>query len=250
MPLRSRPSQVCVCLFATQHLCVTPRLLVPHLPVHDLVLDLHGAELLKEWQKQSFVVRNQGLPRVDIHMCLWLTNRGVGEGFDIGHSGTAFPQCNAGWSVMCGTFTNADPHTHPPCFAEASLLLGAVDMSRGSYEEARKRFDTVKPDEGMAQDPYAQVSLGNLAFVQGGGSPDDKEWERLVRTAFGHYKTVLKVRAWSGEMKRVLRGLQSALVTACVGGGGGVRRLRYSPAQDLSLPLQTLLKGLFRVLRC
>ena len=82
----------------------------------------------------------------------------------------------------------------------------------------------------MAQDPYAQVSLGNLAFVQGGGSPDDKEWERLVRTAFGHYKTVLKVRAWSGEMKRVLRGLHSALVTACVG------RLRYSPAQDLSLP--------------
>ena len=72
-------------------------------------------------------------------------------------------------------------------------------MSRGSYEEARKRFDTVKPDEGMAQDPYAQVSLGNLAFVQGGGSPDDKEWERLVRTAFGHYKTVLKVRAWSGR---------------------------------------------------
>jgi RNA polymerase-associated protein CTR9 len=42
-------------------------------------------------------------------------------------------------------------------------------------------------------DPYGQVCLGNVAYQQS-GTDDDREWERLLKVAFGHYKNVLKIR--------------------------------------------------------
>ena len=42
-------------------------------------------------------------------------------------------------------------------------------------------------------DPNGQVCLGNIAYQQS-GTDDDREWERLLKVAFGHYKNVLKIR--------------------------------------------------------
>jgi tetratricopeptide (TPR) repeat protein len=45
----------------------------------------------------------------------------------------------------------------------------------------------------LLMDPYGQVCLGNIAYQQS-GTDDDREWERLLKVAFGHYKNVLKIR--------------------------------------------------------
>ncbi len=46
----------------------------------------------------------------------------------------------------------------------------------------------------LSQDPYAKLCMGNLAYAQS-DTLDDKEWDRLIRAAFGHYKDVLKARS-------------------------------------------------------
>jgi hypothetical protein len=51
----------------------------------------------------------------------------------------------------------------------------------------------LSPQPGMPFDPYASLCLGNLAYIQS-DTPDDKEWERLNRTAFTSYKSVMKLR--------------------------------------------------------
>lgn len=47
---------------------------------------------------------------------------------------------------------------------------------------------------GMTVDPFATICLGNIAYKQS-SCDDDREWERQMRVAFNHFKTVMKVLA-------------------------------------------------------